>query len=406
MNKTIATSVCLTIFILCASFFILNDVNENDTYSSKDVVDNLKIDNSNLNITYINGNMLDESITYGNTIEKKIKLSNGSGSTINYAIGLSDSLISNEDMSYTILESNTDDNYKELQGSTTLKGNMVLMYNLAIQDNKVYYIKVIFKSNHEGETTIKGKLTIQNNITEKELFKQNISDIQDSLVSKIDSLNGINTPGNYIINIADIYSNNKNMYGYILIDASDISYLKYIYFVYNDKYMAYNTNYETINIQSLDKDVIGNITNSNICSIYSKHSCSDFSSIKYDESGGKGTFYKNLLNIINETKSTFNGTEKKVYVYDVTTDINNSTNIRGYILINNTVDNPEYYLYLTNDLFMISGYNLTKLGNINLSSTTIRAYNDSAFTLAAESKNKVCLFSGFTECYDKSGNGV
>ncbi|HOB26352.1 MAG TPA: hypothetical protein PKG93_04320, partial [Bacilli bacterium] len=82
MNKTIATSVCLTIFILCASFFILNDVNENDTYSSKDVVDNLKIDNSNLNITYINGNMLDESITYGNTIEKKIKLSNGSGNAI------------------------------------------------------------------------------------------------------------------------------------------------------------------------------------------------------------------------------------------------------------------------------------------------------------------------------------
>ena len=71
-----------------------------------------------------------------------------------------------------------------------------------------------------------------------------------------------------------------------------------------------------------------------------------------------------------------------------------------YNLVNNTDGNKEIYLYLTNDLFMISGYNLTKLGNFDENSTTIRAYNESAFNLSSKDMPTVCSFSGFNQCFN------
>lgn len=55
---------------------------------------------------------------------------------------------------------------------------------------------------------------------------------------------------------------------------------------------------------------------------------------------------------------------------------------------------------------MISGYNLTKLGEYKSDSATIRAYNTSSFNLSSENEAKVCSFSGFSECYKINGDLV
>ena len=49
---------------------------------------------------------------------------------------------------------------------------------------------------------------------------------------------------------------------------------------------------------------------------------------------------------------------------------------------------------------MISGYNLTKLGNFDENSTTIRAYNESAFNLSSKDMRTVCSCSGFNQCFN------
>ncbi len=102
-------------------------------------------------------------------------------------------------------------------------------------------------------------------------------------------------------------------------------------------------------------------------------------------------------------KSDFKGNQKSVYIYDVKKDIENNTNIRGYILVDNTPNNPEYYIYLTNDIYMVTGYNITKFGNFKVNSNTIRSYTDTGFNLSSENMLKVCDFSGFSECVNKLG---
>ena len=141
---------------------------------------------------------------------------------------------------------------------------------------------------------------------------------------------------------------------------------------------------------------INNMNENDICKLYSKKSCNDFSSLNYS-SVGKKDFYQETMHIIEEVKNrTY---DKNVYIVDVINDLNRQ-NIRGYVLVNNIDGNKEMYLYLTNDLFMISGYNLTKLGNFDENSTTIRAYNESAFNLSSKDMRTVCLFSGFNQCFN------
>ena len=77
-----------------------------------------------------------------------------------------------------------------------------------------------------------------------------------------------------------------------------------------------------------------------------------------------------------------------------------------YILIKNDGETPEYYLYLTNDIFMIAGYNITKLGDFDSSSTAIRAYLPSTWQVSASSPSTVCSFTGLSGCKDKSGNYI
>ena len=76
----------------------------------------------------------------------------------------------------------------------------------------------------------------------------------------------------------------------------------------------------------------------------------------------------------------------------------------GYILIDNKEGKCEYYLYLTDYYFMVSGYNLTKLGPVLTSNTTIKTYVVDSYNLSSESMGRVCTFSGFSECKEKNGN--
>lgn len=55
---------------------------------------------------------------------------------------------------------------------------------------------------------------------------------------------------------------------------------------------------------------------------------------------------------------------------------------------------------------MVSGYNMTKYGMFSSNSTTVRAYNESAFNLSASSPSVVCSFTGFDECYNMNNEKV
>ena len=55
---------------------------------------------------------------------------------------------------------------------------------------------------------------------------------------------------------------------------------------------------------------------------------------------------------------------------------------------------------------MISGYNITKNGEIKLDGNTIRTYNETAYKLSSENKSTVCTFSGFTNCVDSNGKKI
>lgn len=397
----------LVIFVLVSSLFIFDDKEKTITHSKKEITENVKIDDNTLNITYKDSNMIDTNLTYGNTITKEFKVSNNNDNNIIYSLKFNDSSISNEDVTYSVYESLDGSSYTELKKNESIKKDTFLIYNLIIESKKDNYFKIVFKSNKENTTTtLKGIINVSSNLTESELFIKDINNIQEKLINKIDSLNGINTKGYYIINIADLTNKTEsNLFGYILIDASDISSIKYYYTVYNNKYMLYNYKYTSdIKISKNDSSKTSNIDFNSICNNYNnKITCSSFSSIPYSESGGKNAFYNNINTIIDNTKNIFVNKSNLIYVIDVTSDIENNSNIRGYIVIDNTNNNPEYYLYLTDNLFMISGYNYTKLGNIDINGTTIRSYNEFAFNLSASSKKTSCNFSGFISCVDING---
>lgn len=409
-KKTLFIIMVLVIFVLISSLFIFDDKESTITHSKKEITENVKIDEKNLNVTYKDSNMIDTELTYGNTITKEFKVTNNNDISIIYALKFNDSSISNEDVTYSLYESLDGSNYTELKKNESIKGDTFLIYNLIIESNKDNYFKIIFKSNKENTATIlKGIINVSSNLTESELFIKDINNIQEKLINKINSLNGINSKGYYIINIADITNKTEsNLFGYILIDASDISSLKYYYTVYNTKYMLYNYKHSNdIKISKNDSSKTSNIDFKSICNNYdNKITCSSFSSIPYTENGGKNNFYNNINTIIENTKKIFVDKTNLVYVIDVTSDIENSSNIRGYIVIDNTNNNSEYYLYLTDNLFMVSGYNYTKLGNIDINGTTIRSYNESAFNLSAANKKTACNFSGFSSCVDINGGVI
>lgn len=401
MKKNTSILILLIIIgIICYySFSYLWE--ENNTDSISDVTEKVSIQDKELKVTYIGGNMLDESLTFGNKFSKTIKIRNTNDSNVTFSIDMDNLTINNQLVTYDIYTSNEDiqTSYKELYKNNPLNNEAKIAYNLVVTPNTILYLRIDFKANfEESETTIKGILKIKTNLTDKEINIQQIEKIQSTLKDKLHGLNGINEKGLYIINVNNL--NQDEYKGYILIDANDISDLKFYYSIYNDRYFLDKVEFNELKTNKLNTYEVEPLLDFNsVCSNYSKKPCSDFSNITYNEQGGINNFYNDSKTVVQKVISTFDKKEKNVYIYDVKNDIENNTNVRGYILINNTGNDPEYYLYLTNDLFMISGYNYSKLGDYTTESKTIRAYNETAFNLSSENMNKVCSFSGFTDCY-------
>lgn len=406
INKVfIVSSIIITIILIV----FIRKLSYPSKYISTihDIKEELIIEDNKLNIRYLKGNMIDESIDYGNVLTKVIEIKNKTNVDLSYAIKLNESEISNQHLSYRVYESDSqdDNSFNLVTKDSFLQANSNLGYNFYIKSKSKKYLKIEFKSNYESEkTTFKGVLKVVSNLTDKDIFISNTNRLISELNKKINSLNGINVPGIYIINASVL--NVPDYYGYILIDAKDISDLKYYLTIYNDKLMVENLNYNKIQkkyIVEKNNEKIPTINEDYVCSNYSKKECLSFNNITYHENGGRKNFDIESKKIINTIQSNFKKSEKEVYVYNVKEDIDSSSSIEGFILINNTLDKPEYYLYIHNYLFMVSGYNLTKLGEYKSDSNTIRAYNQTAFNLTS-TKNKVCTFSGFTNCLDKFDN--
>ena len=364
--------------------------------------DIVKINNKELNITYNSGYKFNEQLTYGNIYSKIIKIENKNAEPVTYALKVINLNTSNNLISFNLYASNDNVFYEEIRSNANLNESEYIGYNLLVEKKSTIYLKVEFKANKESDTTsLKGRFSIVENLTEKELFVEKIKNNIKELNKKINDLNGIIVSGLYIINVNELGS---ELNGYIIVDAIDIAKLKYILFVNDNKLMVNNVNYQYLkktNIVNLDDNILDQ---NEVCSKYSKNTCNPFSSLTYNSYDGKEQFYIDSIKIIGEVNDKFNKEDKKVYVIDVTNDIQNTTDIRGYILINNTIEKKEYYLYLANNLFMISGYNWTKLGKYEKDSPTIRAYTETSFNLSAASPKTVCNFSGFSECYDIENN--
>ncbi len=407
INKIFIIFAFIFTIVLVISIYKLSI---NSKYISKvnDIRETIDINSSKLNIRYIKGNMIDDEILYGNVISKIIEINNRSDEDLTYAVKLNESSISNKLLTFRIYESDSldENSFIYLTKEEFLNNNINLGYNFYVKAKSKKYIKIVFKSNYEeSPTELKGILKVTSNLTEKDIFISNINLLLSNLLMKINELNGINSPGVYIIDVSSLEV--ANYKGYIIIDAEDISDLKYSLSIYNDKYMVIDLlqkNLNTNNIFPLVNDEIIKLNAEYVCKSYSKKPCLDFSSIEYNPKGGRTVFYDEVQSLIKNIQDNFSG-DKQVYVYNIKEDLNNNTNLEGFILINNQSGTPEYYLYVHNNLFMISGYNYTKLGNFKSDSNTIRAYNNTAFNLT-NTKYKVCSFSRFSNCVDKAGNVI
>ena len=397
--------------VLIISFIYMKDSVEIKVSKILDVTKDVEIDGKYLKVTYLSGNMIDENLTYNNTLEKTIKVVNYNNSIASYALELYDATISNDELAYTLEATNElNGKYKTVVDNKVVKGNQTLGYNLAIDPNSTIYLKLTFNAHHQGGATeLKGILNIKTNLTEKDIFIREINNIDSEIKTKIDELNGIANSGNYILNVDDL-NIEDDIKGYVLINAEDISSIEYYYSVYSNKYMLKDFNFigniSKTAVLDIDPGFTGSLNNGSVCQLRGKKNCANFGDLSYNTSGGKKEFANDAKKVIELVKADFKGSEKKVYIYNVSSDISNPTNVRGFVLIDNTKDKAEYYIYLTNNMFMISGYNMTKYGDFNHDSTTIRAYTESAFNLSSENAKKVCSFSGFSDCINKEGSTV
>ena len=408
--KLILTGIVLFI-VLIISFVYMKDSVDIKVSKILDVTKDIEIDGKYLKVTYTSGNMIDTNISYNNTLEKNIKVVNHNETIVSYALELYDATISNDELYYTLEATNeVGGKYKTVVDNKIVKGNQTLGYNLAIDPNSTIYLKLTFNAHHQGNPTeLKGILNVKTNLTEKDIFIREVNNVDSAIETKLDELNGIGTSGNYIASVDELLSD-TNIKGYVLINAEDISSIEYYYYVYSDKFMLKDFNF-TGNVSKnaildIDHGFVNSLNINSVCQMKGKKNCASFSSLSYNTSGGKKEFENDSKKVIDLVKADFKGSDKKIYIYDVSTDIENPTNVRGFILIDNTKDNKEYYIYLTNNIFMISGYNMTKYGEFSHDSTTIRAYTESAFNLSSENAKKVCSFSGFSDCVNKEGSTI
>ncbi len=398
------------VIVLCTSVFRFDNRDSSVSYD-KDITVDVDIDGEMLKVFYSKGNLVDEKLAYGNKYQKIITIENNTDKDLSYALAFNDVQLSDDKLTYTLSYSYDADVreqvFLDIVKNIGIRGSDNLAYNLVVAKKSKMSLCVTFMGNNEdAETMIKGVFEVKSNLSEKDIFRRDVLNIHSSLLGKINSLNGINEKGIFIVNINSMDSNVvKDFKGFILINANDYSDPLFYYYVSNEKFMLYNYNlknsdFEKKYIKDIDVNLVNNLSFNGVCLDHSKRACGDFSNISYNALGGKNNFYKNSSVVINSVKDIANNLGNSVYVIDVKSDISNNTNVRGYVLINKSNGSPEYFLYLTNDIYMISGYNLTKLGDVNEDSKAIRAYSQSSFNLSSENKSKVCNFSGFSGCLD------
>ena len=404
MNKTIFEYIfvgALVTFILITSVMLISkreSIIEENIYEDKE--EKVKIDNNELDILYYNGNKLDLNISYGNVYEKIIRVTNFNDQDIVYSIKINNAKLSNDEMTYDIYLADKDKEYTSVVTNSSLLEGTSLTYNLVSKSNTINFVKIVFKSNHEkDESNIKGVLSVTNNITSLELFNNTIKNINDALELRIDNLNGIYTKGYYLLNINELsFNNDADVSGYILIDASDISDIKYIYTIYNNMYMVKNNNYDNLNVINVDNGYVSTLNNTSVCHQYdTRITCNSFNTIPKSSIDDKKKFFNNSKLVINDFLENNKIEDDRTYIYEV-----NNYNVTGYILVNK----DNMFLYLKDNMFMISGYNYKKLGDYNINSKTIRSYTETAWNISSSDKKKVCSFSGYSDCYDKEGNRV
>ena len=393
----------LIIFIVSTSIVLIVDKENNKNNKPNDYYETVNIDGSDIDVTYIEGNELDINITYGNLFNKEIKLVNKNDKDIVYSVKIDDCVLSNNDITYELYVGDENKDYIEAVENISLSKDASLGYNLVLPKNSTNYVKVSIKTKHENEmTNIKGVMKIKANLSPLELFNNTVKNINDALDQKISDLNGIYNKGYYLLNINNItFNNDANVKGYVLVDANDISDIKHIYTIYNDYYMIKNSNYYSLNVSNVDKGYVGTINEGSVCTQYdTRIRCSSFGTLPKNDSNDKKKFFNNSKIVINTFVDEYDKNDDKTYVYNIKEDMTNNTNIEGYILKNNN----DMFLYLKDNIFMIAGYNFTKLGDYDIKSKTIRSYVETAWNLPASSKKAVCSFSGYSECYDKEGN--
>lgn len=408
MKKALFNTIFIIIILLVLymSISFLNDSKKEKRLKMYDITRNININDLKINVLYKEGNMIDETITYGNIYTKELEITNNNDTDITYSLSIKETNIDNETLTYSLKASKDKENYTYINKNTNIITDMFLGYNLVIEANTKLYLSVEFKGNTD-KTILKGIINIGDNLSEKDLFINNVNKIQSEINEKIEKINEITTPGYYLINLNELSSDIYEKYkGYVIINASDISSIKFIYFIYSNKYMLSNYTYDEIldktSIQNKDKE-ISTLNNETVCSKVTKDECVNFNKLKYNKKGTKEDFLNNVNDIVSKAEKKDKSITGTI-VYDVKTDIDESSKISGYILYNG--EKNEYYLYLSNGVFMISGYNITKNGEIKLDGNTIRTYNETAYKLSSENKSTVCTFSGFTNCVDSNGKKI
>ena len=396
MNKKVITYSILTIlvlFILFASFILIIGNSFENVNVILDKLSVVKIDNKEIKAIYKDGDEVDVSLTYGNIYTKEIKVVNKNDQDITYSIKFNDASISNELITYDAQVSYNDVDYTNVLTNKKVEVNGSLLHNLVVPKDESMSIRIIFKSNMENvDSIIKGRVEVTSNLTSLELFSLTINNIDEAIDNKVEDLNGISVKGYYILDINDIsFNNDANVSGYVLIDSTDISDIKYVYTIYNNKYMIKNATLNNSIVVNVDDEYSKSLNKDNICYQFdTRIKCNTFNNIPKNPIDNKKVFYNNIKLVIDEYKN------KEIYddmnyVYTI-----NQNDIVGYIIINKN----DMFIYLRDSLFMVSGYNYKKLGDFDIKSKAIRTYNESAFSLAASDANKACEFSGLNNCFN------
>lgn len=399
--------IIIIIAVLFISISFLNDSKILKSIKMYDVTRNIKINDLSINVIYKEGNMIDEKISYGNIYTKELEVINNNDTSVTYSISIKETNINNK-LTYSLKASKDKDVYTYISKDKEITSDMFIGYNLVIEPKTKLYLAIEFKGVDDAKTTLKGILNVGDNLSEKDLFINVVNKIQNEINGKIKKINEIVIPGYYLVNLNELSSDIYEKYkGYVIIDAEDISDIKFVYYIYNNKYMLnnyiYNNTIDKSSLENKNKE-ISSLNNETVCQKLTKDKCLSFNKLKYNKHGTKEDFLKEvnrILNIVKETEIML----PSIVVYDIKTDIDEASKVSGYILVNNK-EIKEYYLYLNNGIFMISGYNISKNGEIDLNGNTIRTYNQTAFELSSSNKATVCSFSGFKDCVDANGKKI